>query len=212
MTQFPARVAILIFVLLLALAADDKKKQPQFYVKPAQTADIATIKLVTAKQNCENWAIAAGLETMLQQKDVALSQNFWVTRISGGEVCALDVPSRETLIDVVNREFVLEDGRHVLLELHYLPGAPANTDALIAGLKQNLSSLILLHGHVYYLTGATYDEYINRDGSRMFVINELRMANTYAGQPGVAFTKGRDNMDEIGGVLTVSVTSATKRW
>jgi len=212
MKRFPARLGILVCALLLALSADDKKKQPHFYVKPAQTADLESIKLVTARQNCENWAIAAGLETMLQQQDVALNQNFWVIRISGGEVCSLDLPSREILMDVVNREFVLEDGRHVELELHYLPGAPANTDALIAGLKLNRPSLLLLHGHVYYLTGATYDEYINRDGSRMFVINELRMANTFPGQPGLAFTKGRDNIDAIGGVITISVTPVTKRW
>jgi len=212
MKHFPAGLGILAFALLLTLSADDRKKQPNFHVKPAQTVDIESIKLVVALQNCENWAIAAGLETMLQQQDVALDQNFWVMRISGGEVCSLDLPSRETLIDVVNREFVLEDGRHFQLELHYLPGAPANTDALIAGLKLKQPSLILVHGHVYYLTGATYDEYINRDGSRMFMINELRMANTFPHQPGLAFTKGHDNMDEIGGIITVSATPVTKRW
>lgn len=186
------------------MSADDKKK-PQLYTKPGQTVDLEAPKLVTARQNCENWAVAAGLEAMLKRLDVALDQNFWVMRISGGELCAPEIPSADALANVVNREFVLDDGRHVLLDLHYVPGAPDNPDALIAALKQQRLSLLLLRGHVYYLTGATFDEFVNRDGSRMFILTELRLANTFPGQTGLAFMKGRDNMDEIGGLINVSV-------
>lgn len=210
MRRFP-RAAALVLCLVLSLWADDKKK-PVLYTKPGQTTDIEPAKLVIARQNCENWAIAAGLEGMLKRLGVALDQNFWILRISGGELCAPEIPSPDVLADVVNREFVLDDGRHFQLELHYAVGVPDNPDALIAGLKQSHLSLLLLHGHVYYLTGATYDESINRDGSRMFNITELRLANTYAGQPGLAFVKGRDNMDEIGGVITISATPVAIRW
>lgn len=182
------------------------------YTKPGQTADLDAVKPVAAKQNCENWAIAAGLESMLKQENVNLDQNFWVMRISGGELCAPDIPKTEILADVVNREFVLEGGRHVLLELHYLPGAPGNADALIAGLKQQRLSLLLFRGHVYYLTGATYDELIHGDGSRMFILTELRLANTFAHQPGLAFIRSRDDLDEIGGIISVSVTTVAQRW
>jgi len=209
MKSLSVQTGILVLFLLVSLSANDKNKLSQSYLRPGQTADLDAPKLVTAKQNCENWAVAAGLETMLQQQDVALDQNFWVMRISGGEVCASSIPSAEALAKVVDREFVLDDGRHVRLELHYLPGAPNNTDSLIAGLRQNRPSLMLLRGHVYYLTGATYDEYINRDGSRMFVITELRLANTFARQPGLAFTKGSDNMDDIGGIISVTAEPVT---
>jgi len=212
MKRFPRLTGTIVFFLVLSLSADDKKKLPQSHIKPGQTADVDAAKLVTAKQNCENWAIAAGLETMLKQQDVALDQNFWVMRISGGELCSTELPSSEILANVVNREFVLENGRHVQLELQYLPGTPTNTDALIAALKQQKISVLVLHGHVYYLTGATYDEHINRDGSRMFIITELRLANSFAHQPGLAFVKGRDNMDEIGAVISVSVAPVPVHW
>lgn len=198
-------------LLLVSLWADDRKKSQQ-YARPGQVVDLESAKLVTAKQNCENWAIAAGLESMLKQQNVDLDQNFWVMRISGGELCAAEAPSADVLGGVVNREFVIEDGRHMVLELHYTPGAPNNPDAIIAGFKQQRLSLLLLHGHVYYLTGATYDEFIRSDGTRMFVLSELRLANTFAGQPGVAFVKGRDNMEEIGGIISVSATEVPKRW
>lgn len=206
------RAAVILLLLVISVSADDKKKQPQLYTKPDQTVDLEDIKLVTARQNCENWAIAAGLESMLKQNDVALDQIFWVMRISGGELCAPEVPSADALAEVVNREFVVEGGRHVLLELSYLPGAPDNPDALIAGLKQHQLSLLLLRGHVYYLTGATYDEHINRDGSRMFIITELRLANTFANHPGLVFSKARDNMDEIGAMISVTVKPAEAHW
>ncbi len=189
-----------------ALDAGDKKKQPQqqYYLKPDQTADLHHPKLVTAKQNCANWGLAAGLETMLAQQKVALDQNFWVMRLNFGEVCA-GMPSIEHLLKVVNREFVLDDGRHVLLELSFTPGAPTDVDSLLARLQRDQALLLLWRGHPYFLVGATYDERIGLDGTRFFEIKELRLADTFAKQPAVTFQKSRDDMSEIDGIVSVSV-------
>src|ERR1041385_8101700 len=200
--------AITGFLLLtLSLQAADKKQQQQYYIKPDQTADLASgTKMSTAKQNCENWALAAGVETLLRQQNVALDQSFWIMRLNGGELCA-DLPTIDTLTQAVNKDFVLDDGRHVRLEVHFVPGPPVNIDAVIAGLKLQQVSLLLWRGHPYYLTGITYDERIGRDGTRFFEVKELRLANTYAKLPGVTFEKGRDDPGEIAGILAVSVTS-----
>lgn len=204
------RVGIVLLVLAALVWAGDKKNgQP--YSKPGQTADLEITKVATARESCENWAVAAGLEAMLKQQDVNLDQNFWVTRLSGGEICTPALPSPDSLRDIVNQEFVLDDGRHVRLELHYIPGAPVDVDAVIAGLKRQQLSLLLFRGHPYYLTGATYDESVNKDGSRLFVIRELRLADTFAHQRGLTFTNGEDNLDDIGGILTVSATTINQR-
>ena len=202
----------LFLLLVIALNADDKKKQQQaYYVRPAQTADLDAPKLVTAKQECENWAMAAGLEALLKQQNVSIDQSYWVMHVYGGELCVPEMPSIEAFAQEINREFVLDDGRHVRLELHFTPGAPSNTDAVIFALKQQQLSLVFLHGHAYYLTGATYDEHIGRDGSRRHVIRELRLANTFAKQPGIVFQSGRDNAEDIGGILAVSVIPETRQ-
>ena len=202
----------LFLLLVIALNADDKKKQQQaYYVKPAQTADLDTPKLVTAKQECENWAIAAGLEALLKQQNVSIDQSYWVMHVYGGELCVSEMPSIQAFAQAVNREFVLEDGRHVRLELRFTASAPSNTDAVIFALKQQQLSLVFLRGHAYYLTGATYDEHIGRDGSRRHVIRELRLANTFAKQPGIVFQSGRDNAEDIGGILSVSVIPETRQ-
>jgi hypothetical protein len=207
--QCPRQAGKVLFLLIPLLLHGQKEQEK--YSKLGQTVDLDSPKLVTAKEDCENWAVAAGLESMLKQQDIALDQNFWVMRISGGELCTPDVPSADSLAGVVNREFVLEDGRHVNLELHYVSGAPTNIDAVIVGLKQKRLSLLLLRGHPYYLTGVTYDEVINTDGTRFFVLTELRLANTFAHQPDITFVRGRDNADDIGGWISVSVKESGDR-
>jgi hypothetical protein len=199
--------AILLGLLALSLRADDKKQQQQYYLKPDQVVDLASdVKMTTAKQNCENWALAAGLETLLQRQNIPLDQSFWVMRLNGGELCVNDLPKlmAGALMQAVNKEFVLDDGRHVRLEARFAPGPPVNIDAIIAGLKTQQLSLLLWRGHPYYLTGITYDERIGRDGTRFFEVKELRLADTFAKQPAVTFAKGRDNPEEIAGILSVA--------
>lgn len=207
MPRQPQFAVLFLLLLTLSLQAADKKQQQSYYLKPDQSADLASdSKPITAKQSCENWALAAGLETMLQQQNVALDQNFWVMRMNGGELCLSDLPTIEALTQAVNKEFVLDDGRHVRLEIQFTPGPPVNIDPIIAGLKLQQVTLLLWRGHPYYLTGITYDERIGRDGTRFFEVKEIRLANTFAKLPGVTFEKGRDDPGEIQGILSVKVT------
>jgi len=200
--------AVFFLLIALSLQAADQKQGQQYYLKPDQTADLAAdTKLNTAKQSCENWAMAAGLETMLQRQNVPLDQSFWVMRLNGGELCVDDAPTIDALKLVVNRDFVLDDGRHVRLEIQFTPGPPVSIDPVIAGLKLQQVTLLLWRGHPYYLTGLTYDERIGRDGTRYFEVKESRLANTYAKLPGVTFQKGRDDPAEIQGTLSVSATT-----
>ena len=207
MRRFPSLALLFLLGAISVYGGDkaSKKLRQDYQLKPDQTAELKSAKLITAKQSCENWAVAAGLETMLASKGVALDQNFWVMRLNYGEVCA-GLPSMDALAKVVNDEFVLDDGRHVRLELQYTDGAPGNVDSIIAGLQQQEAALLIWRGHPYYISGVTYDEYIGKDGSRLFEIKELRLANTFAGKPGVAFERGRDDAKEIQGIVTVTVT------
>ncbi len=198
-------IAIGFLFLTVSLHADDKKKQQQIYVKPDQTADLQPGKMATAKQNCENWALAAGLETLFQREGVSLDQNYWVIRLSHSEICHQELPDLESVAQAVNQDVVLPDGKHVRLELGLVSGAPTNMDAVIAGIRRQQLSLLLWHGHVYYLTGVTYDERVAANGYRVFEVKELRLSETYARQPALVFKKGHDNTDEINGLLTVSV-------
>ncbi|MGH9570110.1 MAG: hypothetical protein ACRD4F_10740, partial [Candidatus Angelobacter sp.] len=143
--------------------------------------------------------------SMLRQKKINLDQRFWVMRLYGGEVCAQELPSPESLAQAVDADFVLDDGRHVRLQLQFTAGAPRDVDSLIASLERQQIVVVLWHEHPYYLAGATYDEEIGRDGSRLYLIKELRLANTFAKLPGVTFEKNRDNVEEIQGIISLKV-------
>jgi hypothetical protein len=196
---------LFVFFLAVSLHAGDQKKQQQIYVKADQTADLQPAKMVAAKQKCENWALAAGLETLFQREGVSLDQNYWVTRLSGAEVCHQELPDLDTVANAVNQDFVQPDGQHVRLEVGVVSGPPTNADAMIAGIKRQQLSLLLWRGHPYYLTGVTYDEHAAANGFRMFLIKELRLSDTYAQQPAVVFQKGRDDASQMNGFMTVSV-------
>jgi hypothetical protein len=202
------QIASLVLLLAFSLAAGgnlQQQPQPHYTVTlPNQEVDLAPSIMSTASQSCENWALAAGLETILQRQDVALDQRFWVVRLSGGEVCTPAMPSIDRLTQVVNKEFALDDGRRVRLELRFVSGAPIDAAALVVGLKKQQLSLFLWHGHPYYMSGVTYDEMIN-DGVHSYAIKELRLANTYPKRPKTTFQRGRDNVNEIEGVFTVNV-------
>ncbi len=199
-------ITLLILLLTAFLSADDKKKQRMLYFKPEQTADLEPAKVITAKQKCENWALAAGLETLFKREGVVFDQNYWVTRLSGAEVCHQELPSPEDFAHAVSQDVVLSDGRHVHLEATLVSGAPTDIDAIIAGIKRQQLALLLWHGHPYYLTGVTYDERIGANGWRLFEVRELRLADTFEKLPAATFQKGRGNADEINGVVTVTVT------
>ncbi|HJX83693.1 MAG TPA: hypothetical protein VJ723_05065, partial [Candidatus Angelobacter sp.] len=150
---------LFIFLFAVSLHAGDQKKQQQIFVKADQKADLQPARMVTARQKCENWALAAGLETLFDREGVSLDQNYWVTRLSRAEVCRQEPPDLATVADAVNQDFVQPDGRHVRLQINVVSGPPTNADAMIAGIKLQRLSLLLWRGHAYYLTGVTYDEH-----------------------------------------------------
>lgn len=206
MKRFFQVSALVLLAASLSLSAGDKKKPNGFYQHPGLTADLEKPSLAVAKQKCENWAVAAGIETMLRDQGVALSQSFWIMRLNSGELCVDGMPSIEKLADTVNHEFVLDNGRHVQLELQFSAGAPVDLDSVIAGLQQQKTTLLLLRGHTYYLTGVTYDEYLGANNIRRFIIKELRLVDTFSGKPGPAFIRDQDKMEDIQGTLSVSAS------
>ena len=200
--------AIFFLLVTLTLQAADQKKGQQYYLKPDQTADLAAeTKLNTAKQSCENWAIGCWPGNHAEAAECFTGPELLGHAAEWRRIVRNDLPTIEALTQAVNKEFVLDDGRHVRLEIHFEPGPPVNVDPVIAGLKLQQVTLLLWRGHPYYLTGVTYDERIGRDGTRFFEVKEIRLANTYPKLPGVTFQKGRDDPAEIQGILSVSATT-----
>src|SRR5579864_4237879 len=116
----PAAAGPLSFILFW------RHPQPHMthYDQPEQTAEITDLVSTITKQKCENWAWAAGLETILKKQGVDIPQNYWVMKADGGEVCKDEMPKLESLSKLINGEYKLDDGRKVRLEVEAVLGPP----------------------------------------------------------------------------------------
>jgi len=180
-------------------------------VNAGQTAELPSPPALSVAQKCENWAWAAGVESILRSQGVALDQHYWVQKSDGGEICLESLAPLEQLSKVVTGEYVLDDASKVRLEARYTLGAPANVDSIILGLRGGHPALLIWRGHAYVIYGVLYDEYVSPTGHRLFDIRELKLVNPVYEDDRrlVSFLKDRDDPAEIGGTLEISVTPIT---
>jgi hypothetical protein len=211
---------LLALVLVLAVSASaDKVKRPKAVSLvriPDQTVDLVPAPDIVAQQACGNWARSAAIEAMLAAQGVALNQEFWAFRIDGGKMCFEDWGKPERLAKDVGGDYVLDDGSRVTLALSFAPGAPTSPDLLIQRLKQGRTLMLVWRGRPYMLSGVTYDEYVYPDGGRMYEFQELRLVDPQVRNEDervVRFSKSKDALSELQGVLdVVSTRSTSQTW
>jgi len=205
--------AVALLLLLGPAAADKKTEQGTSLTKiagqKAQVSDIPKL-FVRAKRDCQNYAWAAVLESMLRAEDaLPLKQEDWVVRSSNGPRCLTDVPDYTELVRFVPGDYVLDDGRKIRISAQYLSGAPSAIDPILWSFKNNKPLLLVWKGHPYFFYGVVYDEYIASNGSRLFELRELELMDPVIvkGKSNtIKFVKGSDNSDEINGMMTIAVS------
>ncbi|MDP9264273.1 MAG: hypothetical protein M3O85_08150, partial [Acidobacteriota bacterium] len=147
---FRAFVVLLLIVAVSAPAPAAKRKpRIPLLVNAGVTAELDSPPAVSVAQQCENWAWAAGVETILRTENVPLDQHYWVQKSDGGEICLESLAPLEQLSKVVTGEYVLDDTSKVRLEARYTLGAPANLDSIILSLRAGQPALLVWKGHAY---------------------------------------------------------------
>ncbi len=190
----------------LLAAGRDKQKGIPVAVKPNQSETVAAPAVTPAPEPCDNWAWAAGVESLLRAQDVALDREYWLFKAHGGLLCLSPLPDPAALTAYIPGEYVLEDGRKVRLEAQFTAGAPRNADEVIMSLRRGHPFLLLWRGHTYVVYGVVFDEYIAATGARQFEIREMKLLSLLPGseeQRTVSFVKDRDDLSEVQGTLTV---------
>src|SRR5260221_12447551 len=118
---------ITTFVLLANLLnARSQQNQGPTYFRSGLTANVETDKLIIAKQKCENWALAAGLETLSQRQGLAFDQNYWAAGLDGVESCRQKLPSLEDIAHTLTRDVVLPGGKRSCVEVILASGGPTS--------------------------------------------------------------------------------------
>lgn len=176
--------------------------------RPDQTAEIADLVSATTKQKCENWAWAAGLETILKKQGVDISQNYWVMKAEGGELCKDEMPELESLTKLIDGAYQLDDGRRVRLEALVAPGAPTAMDAMIEAPSRGRPMLFVWKGHSYLYRGMVYDELIAANGQRQFYVKRVELLDPFfesQEKQNALFDRDKDDPNDINGVVDVMV-------
>jgi hypothetical protein len=201
---------------LLPAAAQKKNKNGygNFYLKPNQKVEIAKADaaLQPARRKCENYAWAAIVETMMRAQDVKIPQDDWATKTSAGMKCfpsLNDYPDRALAI---TDDYALDGGRKVHIEATYSVGSLPDPATFVNSLKLGRPIMVVLNGRPYMLYAATYDETIHTTGAigRQYLLRELKLLDAALpqGKPEriVSFATTPDTINQITGVMTVSVT------
>src|SRR5438270_8368430 len=175
---------------------------------PEQTAEIADLVSATAKQKCENWGWAAGLETILKRQGVDIPQNYWVMKADGGEVCKEQTPDLEALSKVITGAYQLDDGRKVRLEVEAVSGAPTDMDSMIDAPRHGRPMLFVWKGHSYVYRGLVYNEMIAANGQHQFDVRQVELLDPFfdtAAKQAALFDREKDDPNDITGLMDVVV-------
>lgn len=200
-------IALLCLLCVPPSLLAGKKKMSGYREFDGQVSEIKDLHIVTAKQNCESWGWAAAIETMLAYRDVPLKQAYWADKASSG-LCPPDLPDYEQLAQLIDDDYFLDDQRKLHLESRFYKGVSATPDFLILSMRQQHPLLLVWKDHPYVLYGVTYDEYIAVNGSRMFIIQKLSLADPLAAKREkrfVTFDRSVDDTDDIGGIMDILV-------
>jgi hypothetical protein len=198
----------MLLVLMPATGYARKRGVPHV-VHPGQTVDIPGLTSVVARQQCENWAWAAALESILKTQSVDLRQSYWIMKSAGGELCKDDATDLDALAKLITGEYILSDGQKVRLAASAQAGAPDQVDLLIAAPRSGRPLLLFWKGHPYLYRGMIYDEIVAATGDKEFEIRQLNLLDPYftgAEKQAAVFKRDADDPAEINGLLDVVAT------
>ncbi len=206
----------LFFLVTLGVAADQKKKGGVFlYKMPDQVAVVRNVPNVLARQRCENFSWAAGVETSLRAQNVELDQGFWTDKIYGGAICLPSPGEMENLARSIEGEYVLPGGGKFRLAVHYISSMPTRTDPMLVPLALGRPYVLWWKGHAYVAVAAKWDDFVYPNGQRDALINEITLVDPYekGDKHTVKFLAGRDRFEDISGIFDVEATSlSTNPW
>jgi hypothetical protein len=204
-----ARIGKLIWDTLTFRHPATPLPRPDVKLNADQNVDIPGLSSATAIQKCENWAWAAGLETILRTQQVDLKQKFWVLKADGGEVCKDNTIDLDSLAHYISGDYVLDDGRHVRLDATTISGLPQGIDPFILAPQAGRPLMLVWKGHPYLYVGMTYDELRFSTGQREFSVTKLKFLDPFGAGPEkqvVYFDREKDSLADISGMMDVIAT------
>src|SRR4051812_4378652 len=208
MRRFLASIFVLLILCNSSIAADKKKNKFVLNSNPDQWVELAHVADVIAEQKCDNWALAAGLETTLRRQKVELDQRYWILKFNGGLPCLPSAGSFENLKKQIDGEYTLPGPRKVRLEVRYRESLPETTDALLLPLAYGRPYMLWWKDRPFIVKGATWDELIYQTGQKIVEIKTLKLLDPYESgdKHEIVFNRLQDDTRDLSAFFDVVVT------
>jgi hypothetical protein len=206
-----AVIGTLALALLFALPLVAQKAKRGELVIPDQVVELPDPEnaFAAAERPCANYGWAAAMQTLLAGSGLQLTQEQWVTRVSGGAKCLLSVDDFAALTQSAEGEYVLGNGRRVRLRTLLQGGAPTIVDSLIVRLRAGRTYMVMWDDRLYLLAGILYDDRMRSYYSHVYVVKELRLVDPLIapGRPGrtVTLRREKDKLDKIRGLISLEL-------
>jgi hypothetical protein len=180
-------------------------------VRPEQVAVIDNVPPVVSERDCQNWALAAGLEIALRLQGVAqLKQTSWVRQLGDEKDCPTTLGDITAFTSAIDREYTEDDGTRVQVHAVYRRGADITPDDLIGPILEHIPALLIWKGQLFVLYGVEYNRHVDPSGrTRSFQVLALKLIDprypTTSSERFTSLVAGKNDFAEVDGLLHVSV-------
>jgi hypothetical protein len=199
------RALSLCVVALLGSASPQDVSSVRYVQRYDRLRDIA---FVPAKQRCENWALGAVLQSVLEMQGVAIPQAKWVAKLGGTDVCSpfLKVPA--AIASTIEGDYRLDNADTVHLQA-IAEDTFVQPGKLVKAIQENRPFIWIWKSHTFMAVSIQYVEQIDdASGARQYDIRQIDLLDPFAGaeQQPVVFKKTTASLKEVGGIVEVIAT------
>jgi hypothetical protein len=192
-------LALFTFAFLASAASQEIRRHDK----------LKEIAFVPAKQTCENWALGAVLQSVLEMQQVAIPQATWVSKFGGTAVCSPFLKSPAMIASTVQGDYRLSDNQTVHIQAK-AEDTFVDPGMLIQAIDHNRPFILVWKKHTFMAVGVGYFLEIDpSSGVRLYDIQELDLMDPFLGaeQEPAIFRKSAASLKEIGGIIEVIATN-----
>ena len=197
--MYPSRILIVLVSLLASTSAYCQEPVPSEVVRPDLRVEVTNLPTLGAGEDTP--AELAAIRIVLQAENIRCDER---SELETAARTVSDHSLKNLITKIAGTSCATRRGP-VKIEASFVPAPEIRGDDVLATLLQRKPLLVQFQGAVLVLYGATYDEHLRSDGSRMNVVRTFVMLDPryLARRRSVTFIRDKDNFDQIRGVATL---------
>jgi len=191
-------------LVLVSIAYSQDFPGPGYVFHPNQEIRVRQLPSLMARSDDLTEVLLTSLDTVFNNRSICCGKDSALE----DSAAAADPLSLKEVASKLQGRHLLSDGRPIQITADYLSPSTVDAYRIISALIDKHALLTVWKSHLYVLYGATFDETLYTDGTRMDVIHKLMFLDTrYSdSRREVAFNRDTDDFDKVKGMLLLTVT------